>query len=205
MKNEMVKNTIIITVIALVCGVLLGAVHEVTAGPIAAEKQRALEEAYKAVMAEASSFEAVPEYTADSARQILDAAADADNDFSNDSVDALMAAKDGSGNVLGYVMDITAGGGYGGNIKFSMGIDASGNIKGISITEIAETPGLGMRAQSDPAFLAQFVDKGTDHFTLGGDVQGLTSATITSRCVTKGINAGLAYGKGAGLFETKGD
>ena len=97
-------------------------------------------------------------------------------------------------------MDVTAGGGYGGNIKFSMGVDSEGNIQGISITEIAETPGLGMRAQSDPAFLAQFIEMGDDNFTLGTEVQGLTSATITSRCVTKGINAGLAYGKGAGLY-----
>ncbi|MBQ9504037.1 MAG: FMN-binding protein [Lachnospiraceae bacterium] len=201
MKNEMTKNTLIITVIALVCGVLLGLVHEVTAGPIAAEKQRALEAAYMAVMAEAVSFEEAPDYTAESARQILDQSSDANNDYTNDSIDALMIAKDGSGNVLGYVMDVTAGGGYGGNIKFSMGVDPQGNIQGISITEIAETPGLGMRAQSDPAFLAQFIEMGDDNFTLGTEVQGLTSATITSRCVTKGINAGLAYGKGAGLFE----
>ena len=201
MKNEVVKNTVIITVIALVCGVLLGAVHEVTAGPIAAEKQRALEEAYKAVMSEAASFEVAPDYSEESARAVLDAAADADNDYSNDSIDSLMIAKDAGGQVLGYVMDVTAGGGYGGNIKFSLGVDTTGNIKGISITEIGETPGLGMRAQSDPTFLAQFVDTGKDHFTLGGDVQGLTSATITSRCVTKGINAGLAYGVGANLFK----
>ena len=203
MKNEMIKNTVIITVIALVCGVLLGAVHEVTAGPIAAEKQRALEEAYKAVMTDAASFEKAPDYTPETARQILDAATDADNDYSNDSVDALMIAKDGSGNVLGYVMDITAGGGYGGNIKFSVGLDTSGNIKGISITEIGETPGLGMRAQSDPSFLAQFIGNGKQRFLLGSDIQGLTSATITSRCMTKGINAGLAYGAGAKLFKTK--
>ena len=99
MKNEMTKNTLIITVIALVCGVLLGLVHEVTAGPIAAEKQRALEAAYMAVMAEAVSFEEAPDYTAESARQILDQSSDANNDYTNDSIDALMIAKDGSGNV----------------------------------------------------------------------------------------------------------
>ncbi len=196
MKNEMVKNTLIITVIALICGVLLGAVHEVTAGPIAAEKQRALEAAYKAVMPDAAAFEASPDFSAEAARSVLDGASDADNDYSNDSIDTLMLAKDGSGNLLGYVMDVTAGGGYGGNIKFTMGVDSEGNITGISITEIGETPGLGMRAQSDPSFLAQFAGAGKDHFKLGEDVQQLTSATITSRCMTKGINAGLAYYSG---------
>ncbi len=193
MKNEMVRNTVIITVIALVCGVLLGAVHEVTAGPIAAEKERALNEAYKAVMTEAASFEADESHTPEAARAALDALSDGDNDYSNDSVDKLTIAKDSAGNTLGYVMDVTAGGGYGGNIKFSMGVDTEGNITGISITEIGETPGLGMRAQSDPSFLAQFVGTGKDHFQLGSDIQGLTSATITSRCMTKGINAAMAY------------
>ena len=59
MSNESIKNTISLLLITLVAGLLLGAVYEITKEPIKKEQQRAKEEAYKAVFADASSFENV--------------------------------------------------------------------------------------------------------------------------------------------------
>ncbi len=190
MQNETVKNTVIITVIALICGVLLGTVYQVTAGPIAEQERLTKENAWREVMKEAQSFEPIEGFSSEDAKAWLDA----NGDFhKNTGIREVIEAHDASGGKLGYVLTVAAGGGYGGDIVFAMGIDQDGNITGISITEIGETPGLGMRAKTDPSFLPQFYGKGKEAFTLGTDLNALTSATITSRAVTNGVNAALKY------------
>lgn len=50
MKNKIVKDTLALTVITLVSGLLLGLVNDITAGPIASQQAKEKEEAYKAVL-----------------------------------------------------------------------------------------------------------------------------------------------------------
>ena len=97
-----------------------------------------------------------------------------------------------------------AGDGYGGDIKFSTGISSDGKYMGTSILSISETAGLGMRAKTDPAFLAQFNGASVDKFTVVKDGTGSSSedkidaiggSTVTSKAVTKGINTALAVFK----------
>ena len=59
MKNKIVKDTLALTVITLVSGLLLGLVNDITAGPIASQQAKEKEEVYKAVFADAASFETV--------------------------------------------------------------------------------------------------------------------------------------------------
>lgn len=59
MKNKIVKDTLALTVITLISGLLLGVVNDITAGPIASQQAKEKEEAYKAVFAETASFEVV--------------------------------------------------------------------------------------------------------------------------------------------------
>ncbi len=190
MQNETVKNTVIITVIALICGVLLGTVYQVTAEPIAEQERLTKENAYRDVMENAASFEEYPGFDEAEAKAFIDSIGEY---HKNTTIREVIEAKDASGAPLGYVLNVVAGGGYGGDIVFAMGIDNDGNVTGISITEIDETPGLGMRAKSDPSFLEQFYGKGKASFTLGEDINALTSATFTSRAVTNGVNAALKY------------
>ncbi len=186
-SKEIVKNTVIMTIIALVFGVILGVVHEVTLEPIRIQKELTLKAAYQAVMPAASDFKDL-EVTAEKAAPVI-----ADGDY-NAQIDSVLEAVDANGESVGYVINVTSHGGYGGDIGFSMGVNADGSVEGVSITNIAETPGLGMKAQSDPSFLQQFLHKeGGTVFNLGENVTAITSATFTSRCVTRGVNAGLAY------------
>ncbi|MCR4745005.1 MAG: RnfABCDGE type electron transport complex subunit G [Lachnospiraceae bacterium] len=179
--SKEVKNTIIITVFALVSGLALGLVHQVTAGPIAAQKQKALNEAYSAVISEASNFTDMG----------IEAYDDADH---NAQISSVLSAEDASGAAAGYVVNVVSHGGYGGDIEFSVGIKNDGTIENISITAISETPGLGMKAQTEPDFINQFLGQSTDTaFALGDNVTAITSATFTSRCMTNGINAALQY------------
>ncbi len=184
--SKEIRNTLLMTGFALVFGLVLGIVHEITAGPIVAQKEKALKEAYQAVIPDADEFNDIG-VTPEGAAEAI-----ADGDYNAEITSVLEAVDDGM--AVGYVVNVVSHGGYGGDIGFSMGVDEGGSILGISITSIGETPGLGMRAQTDPEWLPQFYGKepGTT-FTLGENVDSITSATFTSRCITRGVNAGLAY------------
>ena len=96
----------------------------------------------------------------------------------------------------GYAVQV-APAGFGGAITMMVGISSEGQILGVSVVSQTETAGLGAIVGADTAagqeFRDQFVglsgqlavDKD------GGQIDSITGATITSRAVTKGINAAL--------------
>ena len=200
MKNKIVKDTLALTVITLISGLLLGVVNDITAGPIASQQAKEKEEAYKAVFAEAASFEVVTSGEDADLESYLD-----ENGYKAQSIDEVMLAKDDAGNELGYAFSVTTSEGYGGDIQFAMGIQDDGTLNGISILSIGETAGLGMRANTD-AFKDQFKDKKVDKFeytktgaTADNQIDALSGATITTNAMTNGVNAGLCafqYDKG---------
>ena len=97
----------------------------------------------------------------------------------------------------GYAVEVTPGG-FDNTITMMVGVDNEGNVTGISIISHTETAGLGAVAaattSAGEAFRAQFVGlNGTISVTKdGGQVEAITSATITSRAVCAGVNAALA-------------
>ena len=122
----------------------------------------------------------------------------ADAGISGADIDELMAAKDASGALLGYVITVTDHEGYGGDIQFSMGITNEGTLNGISLLSISETAGLGMRAGE--VLVPQFSDKNVSRFTYtktgataDSEIDAISGATITTNAVVNGVNAGLAY------------
>lgn len=192
MSRESIKNTISLMLITVIAGVLLGLVYEVTKEPIAREKQRAKEEAYKLVFNDAESFDmADKDY-------VYELVKEKGFDYDAD-IEELMAAKDSSGNILGYVATVTDHEGYGGDIQFAMGVRMDGTLNGISFLSIGETAGLGMKATEDK-FKDQFKNKLVSRFTYtksgsAGDdeIDALSGATITTNAVTNGVNAGLYF------------
>ena len=115
------------------------------------------------------------------------------------SVDRIYEAKDASGACLGYVLNLTNKEGYGGNIRFSMGVTTDGTVTGLSILETGETPGLGLQAES--VLVPQFAGRKADSFNYvkgGGasaenEVDAISSATITTRAFVNGVNFGLEF------------
>ena len=203
--NKIIKDTIAITLITLVSGLLLGLVQDITAGPIAEQQQKAKEEAYKAVFADADSFEQL-ELTEEVSAG-LEACLD-ENGYGAQNIDEVMTALDASGSQIGYAFTVTTCEGYGGDIQFAMGIKDDGTLNGISILSIGETAGLGMKANTD-AFKDQFKDKNVEKFaytktgaTADDEIDALSGATITTNAMTNGVNAGLCafqYAEGGNL------
>ncbi|MCI6006199.1 MAG: RnfABCDGE type electron transport complex subunit G [Blautia sp.] len=203
--NKIIKDTIAITLITLVSGLLLGLVQDITAGPIAEQQQKAKEEAYKAVFADADSFEQVELTEKVSAG--LEACLD-ENGYGAQNIDEFMTALDASGSQVGYAFTVTTSEGYGGDIQFAMGIREDGTLNGISILSIGETAGLGMKANTD-SFKDQFKDKKVEKFeytktgaAADDQIDALSGATITTNAMTNGVNAGLCafqYAEGGNL------
>ena len=97
----------------------------------------------------------------------------------------------------GYAVQV-APMGFDGAITMMVGIDNEGKVLGISVIDQSETAGLGAicaaKNSAGETFRGQFVGmSGTLAVTKdGGEVDSITSATITSRAVTAGVNAALA-------------
>lgn len=189
--TSMFKDTAILLVITLVSGLLLGLIYQITKEPIAVQKEMAKQEAYREVFEQADSFEEVKLDTPDQQEW-------ADAGFAGETIDEIMAAQDASGTILGYVITVTTKEGYGGDIRFTIGITEDGTVNGISILEISETAGLGMRAEE--VLKPQFAGKNTTKFeyTKFGaisdyQIDAISGATITTNAVTNGVNAGLYY------------
>jgi len=188
--KTMIKNASILFVITLVAGVLLGLVYQVTKEPIAYQNELAQTKANQEVFSDAASFEDV---TLDS-----DAAAAAVATYSKIEIVSVKKALDESGSELGYVIQVSSGG-YGDDIVFTMGITNDGVLNGISIISINETPGLGMNAEK--VLVPQFVSKtilGNFEVTKtksasDSQIEAISGATITSKAITNGVNAGIAY------------
>lgn len=99
--------------------------------------------------------------------------------------------------VVGYTIK-TLPKGYGGKIELIVGISKDGLVTGTNIGSMSETPGLGSKA-SEPKFNDQFKDKPatTELSVVKGnassenEIQAISGATITSKAVTKGVNAAI--------------
>lgn len=217
-KRAMLKDAAILFIITLVAGFLLGFVYDVTKEPIAQQKEKAKLEASRLVFADAADFREYEGFSAENAAEVLSAAAENINlqgalsSFSADSaaasaraegisgadIDEVSEAYDSAGNLLGYVITVTDHDGYGGDIQFSMGVTLDGTLNGISLLSISETAGLGMKAGD--VLVPQFEDKNVEFFTYtktgsasGNEIDAISGATITTRAIVNGVNAGLEY------------
>ncbi len=200
MKNTILKDTMALVLITLVAGVALGGVYTITADPIAHQKQLAKDEAYKAVFADADTFETIIAEEDPQLEAYLD-----ENGHPAQTINEVVQAMDSSGSPIGYAFTVTTSEGYGGDIQFAMGVKDDQTLNGISILSIGETAGLGMKADTDE-FKSQFADKNVEEFkyTKNGaaddsEIDALSGATITTNAMVNGVNAGLkafAYEKG---------
>lgn len=162
-------------VITAVMAVLLALVNAVTAAPIARGKLEKTQKALSGVLADGVTL------GAELSR------------FSDETglVEAVYETSDG------YVVEVTPAG-YGGEMDLVVGVSAAGEVTGIQIVSHGETSGLGANAAADSAVGRSFRDQflgasGNLAVTKdGGTVEALTGATVTSRAVTKGVNAALA-------------
>ncbi|WP_250654746.1 electron transport complex subunit RsxG [Alkalimarinus coralli] len=103
---------------------------------------------------------------------------------------------------VAVILPVIAENGYSGPISMIVGVDISGNIKGVRVINHKETPGLGDKieikksdwiTQFEGTSLTQPLPKQWKVKKDGGNFDQLTGATITPRAVVSGVNNALMY------------
>lgn len=197
MKNKsdikvMLKEAGILFAITLIAGLVLGFVYELTKEPIRLQEEKAIQEACAAVFPESEevgmTFEA--QKSAPSVELAEELAAN------GVEVGTVYAAVSQGGTFHGYVVQSTSKQGYGGNIVLYVGVASDGSVSGVSILEIAETPGLGMKAEDE--LVPQFTQVQTEAFTYtktgsraDNEIDAISGATVTTEAVVNAVNGAL--------------
>ena len=183
MNKKIIHDALILCAFTVVLALLLGTVYEITKAPIAQVNYEKTQVAYKQVFDDADSFVAYEGFDADAANALI-----AEQGFEDEIEDA-QVAMDANGNVLGYVITVTAKDASQSTITFSVGIRNDGTVNGYSITSIAETPGLGAKA-TEESFYGQFENKKVDAFvvvksapTADYEIESISGSTITSKAM----------------------
>lgn len=94
-------------------------------------------------------------------------------------------------------IEATGKGGFGGDLKLMIGVDLrSGRQTGLEVVSHSETPGLGARIE-EVSFRRQWQGLPTDTTVAltkdGGDIDGISGATTTSRAAVAGTNDVLQF------------
>lgn len=205
-ENTLIHDTIALTLITLIAGILLGGVYTVTKKPIEQQNEKTKAEAYAAVF-EGADFvddkgidDALAKYNEKLANGEVKADAMGETLSDVEISEVMKVQKDGAD--AGYVVTCS-GKGYGGAVTLALGVDKDGNIVGIRVTDCSnETPGLGQN--SSTSWNEQYVGmaKGDSGLSVvkdgsgstdNGTVNAISGATITSRAVTRAVNGALDF------------
>lgn len=182
--NNMAKLGAILFVICAVAALALGFTNQVTAPMIEQRNIDANNESRQIVLADATEF-----------KQMDDSVISSVSGLEEGLVAEVYEGSNGS-EVVGYTIK-TLPKGYGGEIELIVGISKDGQITGINIGSMTETPGLGTKAAVSP-FKDQYEGKATKELNVvkgkassDDQIEAISGATITSKAVTKGVNAAI--------------
>ena len=201
--REMMKNTLILLMITLISGLLLGGVYRITKVPIMEQQNEAEMKACLEVFDVDEGTVNFDTMSADMLANLDEILANAG--FSGVTIDRVIEVTDEKCEIKGYVLSVISHEGYGGDIGFYMGVTRDGVTNGISILDISETPGLGMRAEE--VLKPQFTNRAAEQFAYTktgaqaeNEIDAISGATVTTKAVTNAVNAGLTYLYAQGLI-----
>ena len=173
---------IVLTLISVIAAGALAYVNKITAGPIEENKARTLAEGINTVLG-------VSDAQVQETKTVQDA----------NGNDVIIYATD-----KGVAVQAIDPNGFGGKLSVLVGFDDEGAIKGYTVLEHAETPGLGAKAGSwfQKGEKGDIIGKnpGQKELTVskdGGEVDAITASTITSRAFLRAVNVAFHAYAGA--------
>ena len=168
--KENIKPVLVLLCICLAATLALAGTHSVTQPLIDQNAVKAANEARALVLPEGDDYETV------AAGDLIE------------GVDECCIAGNGAG------MTVTAHAkGFGGAVKIMVGIDANGAITGVTVTEHAETPGLGTKDMT-VEYLSQYngiTEAPGAHINDDANIDAVTGATITANAIYGGVHLAL--------------
>lgn len=110
----------------------------------------------------------------------------------------LRAGKDENDNILGYAIRTKSTiAGYGGDIEIFLGLSKDGEIVGMKVLALSETPGLGSKVQNIE-FQQQYIGKNSENVInvtksepKDNEIEALSGATISSNSFNSAVNNAL--------------
>ncbi len=186
------KPIIVLLVICLVATAALAYFNELTKDVIAESNAKSEAEALMEVMPEVDTEALSDEEVANVVAQLT---------LDDEKISSIYKATKNSEDA-GYIFKASAKG-YGGDVVIMVGIDNDGVITGVKVTSHSETAGLGAKAaeNGEGSWISQYVGKSAGELEViknatatESQVDAITSATITSKAVTRAVNAaGAAF------------
>ena len=173
---------IVLTLISVIAAGALAYVNKITAGPIEENKARTLAEGINTVLG-------VSDAQVQETKTVQD----------TNGNDVIIYATD-----KGVAVQAIDPNGFGGKLSVLVGFDDEGAIKGYTVLEHAETPGLGAKADKwfQKGEKGDIIGKnpGQKELTVskdGGEVDAITASTITSRAFLRAVNVAFHAYAGA--------
>ena len=181
LKSSITNMALVLTGVAVITGGILAYVNNLTSGPIAQQKEKALADGIKAVMGGGELSVA----KTDTVRQ--------NDEKGKEMTYIIYQTQDSQKKDLGAAVESTTQG-FGGDLKILVGFDPEGNILGYTLLEHAETPGLGAKADQwfQKGAKGDIIGKNPKEELIvskdGGQVDAITASTITSRAFLLAVN-----------------
>ena len=178
MKSTLVNMVAVLFGITLVASAGVGAVHMVTAEPIAQAEAAAKVAALERVL---PAFERTESET-----------------VTRDEMPITVYTATQGAYVVGYAVETMSKNGFGGPISLMVGFSPAGEVLNVNVLKQTETPGLGTKmADEGNPLLASFEGRNPADMKLavrkdGGDVDALTAATISSRAYVDAMSRAYA-------------
>lgn len=182
MWDSIIKPTLVLFIVCAVISGALAYVNGVTNGTIQANTLAEQEQYRRQVLEDADSFQKIER-----------------EDFP-ETVEGVYEAF-AANTPAGYVVEVSTKG-YGGAISMTVGVNADGGITGVIVGNNNETPGLGSKATGSN-FTGQFYAVSLGDLPESGlvvvkqtpkadhEIQAVSGATISSRAITRGVQAAL--------------
>lgn len=183
--KEYIKPALVLVIICLVVSFALSQTYSLTKPVIDANAAKAADEARSLVLPEGDSFSPY-------------------EGLLNDGIVDYYIANNGAG-----IACTSTSKSFGGTITVMVGINANGEITGVTVTNHADTPGLGTKAMT-VEYLSQYngmaaaeiiPDKGAvgeDNIKKNTALDAITGATISSNGVYHSVQGALAQFEAAG-------
>lgn len=186
LQSTLVNMALVLTGTAILTGGLLAFVNAQTTEKIQDQKKQELDQGIKDVVG---------------ASELTVSSTDTVTLENNKNPFIVYQTTDAQGQPLGVAVESSTDQGFGGKVRILVGFDNEGVIKGYTVLEHAETPGLGAKAgewfqkDSKGCIIGKNVGKGPLMVTKGNEnvqsenkVDAITAATITSRAFLGAVN-----------------
>ncbi len=196
LKIDFIRMALTLFFITALVAAALATAHYYT-GPIIEQKaEERLDESLKMLFSDAKSFEPVEKV-------------DKTVSFGTVKVPVKEAyqAMDATDERLGYCIRVTPTG-YTDLIDMMVAVNRDGMVSGVQILSIADTPGIGMKVDTDETFQKRLLGitdsvKAVKTTPSPGEVQVISGATVSSTAYINGVNAAVEVAQKLKLEGTK--